>query len=91
MLHQVADEVKLTFPHGKVQGRRVVVLAGEQRRTALRQLFHALQIAITAGGEHIPDIRGGRAAAVEFDGPCLPHLKWLNHVRSPRSPDEAAA
>src|SRR5258708_5847054 len=76
----------MAFANCEVQGRRVVVLASEQRRTACGQFLHAIQITIPACREHVPHIRGrGDNAVVKLHRPRFFHFTWLNHMTPFRS------
>src|SRR5215813_216957 len=79
--HQVADKIEMAFANREVEWRRVVVLAGDQRRAAVGQFLHALNISVLAGGEHVPDVRSGRdGAVVKLHKQSLCHFESLDHV-----------
>src|SRR5262249_21185899 len=79
--HQVADKIEMAFANREVEWRRVVVLAGDQRRAALGQFLRALKISVLAGGEHVPDVCSGRdGAVVKLHRQGLCHFESLDHV-----------
>src|SRR5262245_12403936 len=59
LLDQIANKIEVPFANREMQGGRVVILTGEQRRTTLSQSLHAVQIAVLACGEHLPNIGSG--------------------------------
>src|SRR6185369_2938993 len=80
MFHEKVNEIEMPFANRKMKRRRVVILTAKQRRTALDQFLHALQVAIPACAEHVPDIRCcGNDSIMNCHGTRSPHLSKLNH------------
>ena len=56
LFEQEANQLEMTFAHGEVDRRRVVVLAKGQFAAPRNQRLHLVQISIPARLEHVPNI-----------------------------------